>query len=254
MSGCAVVTGATRGIGLAAALSLGRAGYNLALVARKQHELDGAVAAVKGSLDDLEVQGIAVDVGKVGAATEIFDALLPSLGPPRVLVNNAGTNRHFGPLVEIPEEVVDEVFAVNLRAPLYLSREFARRFSPQAGTGSLINIASVGGLEVEAGIGWYNVTKAGLIHLTRQLAGELGPHIRVNAISPGLVRTRFARALWEPLEESLASRLPMGRIGEPEDIGDVVAFLASDAARWMTGENIVVDGGNRSAVFFSRTD
>jgi len=251
MTRCAIVTGATRGIGLASAMALARAGFSLALVARKQAELDSAVAVLGESFPSLPIQAIAFDVGEVGAAGEIFDALRPDLGSPKVLVNNAATNRHFGPLREIPEEVVESVFAVNLRAPLYLSREFASRFTPEGGPGSLINIASVGGLEVEPGIGWYNVTKAGLIHLTRQLAGELGPDIRVNAISPGLVRTRFARALWEPLEASLAKRLPLGRIGEPEDIGEVVAFLASDAARWITGENIVVDGGNRSAVFFS---
>ncbi len=99
------------------------------------------------------------------------------------------------------------------------------------------------GLGVEAGIGWYNVTKAAVIHLTRQLAGELGPQVRVNALAPGLVKTEFARALWEPAEESIARRLPLRRLGEPADIADAALFLCSDAAEWITGHTLVIDGG-----------
>jgi NAD(P)-dependent dehydrogenase (short-subunit alcohol dehydrogenase family) len=114
--------------------------------------------------------------------------------------------------------------------------------SMAANGGSVISIASIGGYSVEPAIGWYNVTKAAVIHLTRQLAGELGP-VRINAIAPGLVRTDLARALWEGGEEGVARRLPLKRIGEPDDIATVALFLASDAARWITGQTIVVDGG-----------
>ncbi|MDA8207003.1 MAG: SDR family oxidoreductase, partial [Thermaerobacter sp.] len=106
-----------------------------------------------------------------------------------------------------------------------------------------LNLASIGGLSVEPGIGWYNVTKAAVIHLTRQLAGELGPAVRVNALAPGLVKTEFARALWEPAEEVISRRLPLRRLGEPEDIANAALFLCSDAASWITGQTLVIDGG-----------
>ena len=112
-----------------------------------------------------------------------------------------------------------------------------------ANGGCVLNLASVGGMSVEPGIGWYNVTKAAVIHLTRQLAYELGPAVRVNALAPGLVKTDFARALWEPAGEAVAARLPMRRIGVPDDIAKAALFLASDAADWITGEVMVVDGG-----------
>jgi NAD(P)-dependent dehydrogenase (short-subunit alcohol dehydrogenase family) len=120
--------------------------------------------------------------------------------------------------------------------------QLAYKASMAAHGGSVINIASIGGYSVEPTIGWYNVTKAAVIHLTRQLAGELGP-VRVNAIAPGLVRTDLARALWENNEDDVGRRLPLGRIGEPDDVATVALFLASDAARWITGQTLVVDGG-----------
>jgi NAD(P)-dependent dehydrogenase (short-subunit alcohol dehydrogenase family) len=110
--------------------------------------------------------------------------------------------------------------------------------------GSVINIASIGGIHVDIGaIGYYNTTKAAVLHLSKQLANELAPKVRVNAIAPGLVKTDFARALWEPNEAATASMIPMGRIGEPDDIAGAAVFLASDAASWITGQNLVVDGG-----------
>jgi NAD(P)-dependent dehydrogenase (short-subunit alcohol dehydrogenase family) len=109
--------------------------------------------------------------------------------------------------------------------------------------GSVLNLSSVGGLLVEQGIGWYNVTKAAVAHLTRQMAYELGPSVRVNALAPGLVKTDFARALWEPAGDAIAARLPLRRIGEPDDIAKAALFLVSDAADWITGHLLVVDGG-----------
>jgi NAD(P)-dependent dehydrogenase (short-subunit alcohol dehydrogenase family) len=109
--------------------------------------------------------------------------------------------------------------------------------------GSILNIASVGGLGPEPGIGWYNVTKAAVIHITRQLAYELAPGVRVNGLAPGLVKTAFARALWEGREEALAAHIPLRRIGEPDDIAAAALFLSSDAASWITGQTLVVDGG-----------
>jgi NAD(P)-dependent dehydrogenase (short-subunit alcohol dehydrogenase family) len=109
--------------------------------------------------------------------------------------------------------------------------------------GAIVNIASVGGLATEPGIGYYNATKAAVIHLTRQFAAELAPTVRVNAIAPGIVRTQLARALWEPHEDALNRALPLGRIGEPEDIAAAAVFLAGTGASWLTGQTLVVDGG-----------
>ncbi|HZM54291.1 MAG TPA: SDR family oxidoreductase, partial [Acidimicrobiales bacterium] len=109
--------------------------------------------------------------------------------------------------------------------------------------GVVLNLASIGGLSVEAGIGWYNVTKAAVIHLTSQLAGELGPKVRVNALAPGLVKTQLAQALWEPGKEAISRRLPLRRLGEVDDIANAALFLCSDAASWITGETLVIDGG-----------
>jgi NAD(P)-dependent dehydrogenase (short-subunit alcohol dehydrogenase family) len=109
--------------------------------------------------------------------------------------------------------------------------------------GAIVNVASVGGLLTEPGIGYYNATKAALIHLTRQMAAELAPGVRVNAVAPGVVRTHLAKQLWENFEPQLSEALPLKRIGEPDDIADVITFLASDASRWLTGQTLVVDGG-----------
>jgi NAD(P)-dependent dehydrogenase (short-subunit alcohol dehydrogenase family) len=110
--------------------------------------------------------------------------------------------------------------------------------------GSVINVASIGGLGIEPGIGWYNVTKSAVLHITRQLAYELAPDIRVNALAPGLVKTRLARALWEgPGEERIAAHIPLRRLGLPDDVATAALFLASDAASWITGQTLVVDGG-----------
>jgi NAD(P)-dependent dehydrogenase (short-subunit alcohol dehydrogenase family) len=165
------------------------------------------------------------------------------LGGLDILVNNAGTSPYFGPLMGLDEARAAKTVQVNQDAVLVWTRLAWEAAMSQNG-GSVINLASVGGLTVEPGIGWYNVTKAAVIHLTRHLAQELGPSVRVNAIAPGLVRTDLARALWEGAAGDLiASRLPMRRLGEPDDIAKAALFLASDAASWITGQTLVVDGG-----------
>ena len=136
----------------------------------------------------------------------------------------------------------DKTWQVNLRGPLVWTQE-AWRTSMRERGGSVINVASIGGLSVESAIGIYNATKAALIHLTRTLAAELSPGVRVNAVAPGLVKTDMARALWEPQEERMARTVPLHRLGEPEDIASAALFLASDAASWITGHTLIVDGG-----------
>ena len=162
-----------------------------------------------------------------------------------ILVNNAAANPYFGPMLGIDRSRADKTLAVNQLGPLWWSQAAHRQSMAERG-GSIVNISSVGGLGPEPGIGWYNVTKAALLHITRQLAWELAPGVRVNAIAPGLVRTEFARALWEDNEARIASHIPLRRIGEPDDIATAALFLASDAAAWITGQVLVVDGGTTS--------
>ncbi len=159
-----------------------------------------------------------------------------------VLVNNAATNPQFGPLIEADMATVAKVWEVNLAGPLRLMQAAWRGWMRDHG-GVMLNVVSVGGLRPGPFIGAYNVGKAGLTHMTKQLAMELAPGVRVNAIAPGLVKTDFARALWEPNEDASNKMQALGRIGVPDDIAGVALLLCSDASSWMTGEVVVVDGG-----------
>jgi NAD(P)-dependent dehydrogenase (short-subunit alcohol dehydrogenase family) len=233
----ALVTGASRGIGQAIAAALAEAGAKVMLSSRKQDALDESAATMTG-----EVATYAANAGDPEQAAACVDATVERFGRVDILVNNAATNPYMGPAIDIDLPRYDKTFDVNLRGPLVWT-QLAHRASMAEHGGSVINIASVGGLSVEPSIGVYNTTKAGLIYLTKTLAAELGPGVRVNAIAPGLVKTDFARALWEQHEEALGRRLPLKRLGEPEDIAGAALFLASDLARWMTGQTLVVDGG-----------
>jgi NAD(P)-dependent dehydrogenase (short-subunit alcohol dehydrogenase family) len=158
-----------------------------------------------------------------------------------ILVNNAATNPYYGPTLGVDEGRWAKTFDVNLRGPLFWSAaawEAAMKDAP----GVIVNIASVGGLRAEGGLGVYNLTKAALIHMTRQLASELGP-TRVIGIAPGLVQTDFASYLVDNFGDQLARSLPVKRLGEPQDIANLATFLASDLASWITGETYVIDGG-----------
>ncbi len=239
----ALVTGSSRGIGLAIARRLAEAGASVMLSSRKADALEAAAR-------DLEQMGgdVAWHVAHAGdpeQAEECVDATVERFGALDVLVNNAAVNPYFGPLLGIDRAQATKTLEVNLLGPLAWCQAAYRAQLRDRG-GAIVNIASVGGFGPEPGIGWYNATKAALVHLTRQLAYELAPGVRVNAIAPGLVRTRFARALWEPDEDAVASHIPMGRIGEPDDIAPVAVFLASDEASWITGTVVTVDGGATS--------
>jgi NAD(P)-dependent dehydrogenase (short-subunit alcohol dehydrogenase family) len=159
-----------------------------------------------------------------------------------ILVNNAGTNPHYGPLVDITAAAAAKTTQVNQYA-IVLWTQLAWHRSMAINGGTIINIASIGGLASEPGLGYYNTTKAAVIHLTRQFANELAPKVRVNGIAPGVVRTHLARALWEEAEAEVSAGLPLRRIGEPDDIADAAVFLAGDQSRWMTGHTLVIDGG-----------
>ena len=185
---------------------------------------------MRGSADDEAHQAEAV-----ARAVERFGSL-------DVLVNNAAVNPQYGPLVDADLSAVRKVFEVNCTAVLGWTQQ-AWRAGMSTDGGSILNVASVGGIRAGSPIGAYNASKAALIHLTRQLAVELGPRVRVNAIAPAVVKTSFARALYEGREQEVADAYPLKRLGVPEDTAKAAAFLLSDDASWITGETLVVDGG-----------
>jgi NAD(P)-dependent dehydrogenase (short-subunit alcohol dehydrogenase family) len=233
----ALVTGGSRGIGRAIATLFARSGAKV-MIASRRAEVLAATAAEIGA----GVEWFAANASDGDAARACAQETVNRFGRLDILVNNAGTNAHFGPLITAEESQAVKTAAVNLVAPLMWIKYAWQVAMEQAG-GTVINVASVGGLTVEPNIGFYNSTKAALIHLTRQLAGELAPRVRVNAVAPGLVRTDMARALWEHHEADVIGRTPMGRIGEVDDVAEAVLFLAGPRSTWITGHTLVVDGG-----------
>jgi NAD(P)-dependent dehydrogenase (short-subunit alcohol dehydrogenase family) len=238
----ALVTGASRGIGRAIAGAYAAAGAAVVLSSRKQDALDAAAAEIGAETRGAEVAAVAANAGEPDQIAACVAATVDRFGAVDILVNNAATNPYMGRAIEIDLPRFDKTWQVNYRGPVVWVQEAWRASMAERG-GVVINMASVGGLSVEPAIGHYNVTKAALIHLTRTLAQDLAPGVRVNAIAPGLVKTDFARALWEPAEEQVAARMPLGRLGEPVDIANAALFLASDLASWITGQALVVDGG-----------
>lgn len=236
----ALVTGASRGIGKAIAAAFAAAGADVMLSSRKQEALEEAADDIGATPGQTAV--FAANAGEPDQIAACVAATVDRFGRLDVLVNNAATNPYMGRTIEIDLPRFDKTWQVNYRGPFVWVQEAWTRWMADHG-GSVLNIASVGGLSVETSIGHYNVTKAALIHLTRTLAADLAPGVRVNAIAPGLVKTRFARALWEPAEEAIARHTPLGRLGEPEDIANAALFLTSDLASWITGQTLVVDGG-----------
>lgn len=233
----ALVTGASRGIGRAIAASYAAAGARVMISSRKEDALREAAAAMEG-----EVEVFAANAGEPDQASACVAACVERLGGLDILVNNAATNPYMGPLMGIDVPRADKTVKVNQLGVLVWT-QLAYEAALKASGGSVINIASIGGLGVETSIAYYNVTKAAVIHLTKQMAAELAPKTRVNAIAPGLVKTDMAKALWQPNEGALGERTPLGRLGEPQDIANAALFLASDAASWITGQTLVVDGG-----------
>jgi NAD(P)-dependent dehydrogenase (short-subunit alcohol dehydrogenase family) len=235
----AIITGASRGIGFAAAQALATAGANVVLTSRKQDAADQAAAQIAGN-----AIGVAAHAVDEDQARRCIDLAVQTFGSVDILVNNAGTNPAYGPMIEQDHARFAKTFDVNLWAPLLWTALATKAWMGEHG-GSVINTASIGGLGHEAGLGVYNTTKAALIYLTKQLALELSPKIRVNAVAPGVVRTRLAERLWKEHEQQLAAAIALNRIGEPDDVAAAILFLASDAAAWITGETMVIDGGLR---------
>ena len=236
-----VVTGASRGIGEAIALACSRAGASVVLASRKQEGLDAVAAAIQA--EGGNALPIATHAGKPEAVAELFSRAVAEFGAVHGLVNNAATNPYFGPMLGIAEPAWDKTFEVNLKGYFHAIREFAGKV---AGAGSVVNVASVAGLRAAPLQGVYGMTKAAVVSMTQSLAVELGSvGIRVNAIAPGLVETRFAATLVadEELRSHFTDRTALGRHAQPDEIAGAAVYLLSDAASYMTGQVMVLDGG-----------
>jgi NAD(P)-dependent dehydrogenase (short-subunit alcohol dehydrogenase family) len=241
----AVVTGASRGIGLAVAAALAARGAAVCITGRKADSLAAVVEQMRATGAD--VRGIACHQGDPAAIEGLFAQLDGAGFAVDVLVVNAATNPVLGPLVDIDLEAWRKILDVNLTGSLLTARAAAARMRPRK-SGSIVFMASVAGLEPIPGLGAYSVSKAGLLGLMRALARELGDAgVRVNAIAPGLVETRFAQALFQDRAayDALVGRLPLGRHGQPDDIAGAAVFLAAEASAYVTGQVLVVDGGGR---------
>ncbi|MGY1869436.1 SDR family oxidoreductase [Nocardia gipuzkoensis] len=235
----AIVTGASRGIGLGIARRLVDEGARVVITARKKDALDEAVETLGGPDHALAVAGRADDVDH---QAETVACAIDTFGSADLLVNNTGINPAYGPMVDLPLEVARKIVEVNCLAALSWVQQTYRAWMKDFG-GAIVNVSSVAGLKPAPGIGFYGSSKAMLTHITQELAVELGPNLRVNAVAPAVVKTKFATALYDGREDEVAAAYPLKRLGVPEDIGSVVAFLLSDDASWLTGQLLVVDGG-----------
>jgi NAD(P)-dependent dehydrogenase (short-subunit alcohol dehydrogenase family) len=235
----AMVTGASRGIGLGIAERLIADGAKVCITAPRQKALDEAIAALGGPDHAIAVAGQADDIEHQSYALK---RTIEAFGSVDVLVNNIGINPVYGPLIDLDLDAARKIIEVNCLAALSWVQQAHRAWMGEHG-GSVVNVSSVAGLKPAPGIGFYGASKAMLPHITAELAVELGPDIRVNAVAPAVVKTRFATALYDGRESEVAASYPLKRLGLPQDIGSVVAFLLSQDAALVTGQIIVVDGG-----------
>jgi NAD(P)-dependent dehydrogenase (short-subunit alcohol dehydrogenase family) len=235
----AIVTGASRGIGFAIAQRFVAEGAKVCITGRDAGALETAAKDLGGPEVAIGVAGKGDDADHRAA---VVDTVLGAFGPVTVLVNNIGINPAYGPLSTLDLNAARKMIDVNVLGTLGWVQEALRGGLAEAG-GSIVNISSVSGVRPAPGIAFYGTTKAALIHLTEELAVELAPRIRVNAVAPAVVKTRFATALYEGREEQVAATYPLGRLGVPEDVAGAVAFLCSNDAAWITGQTVVIDGG-----------
>lgn len=238
----AIVTGASRGIGLGIARALVSGGAQVVVTAREPEALRAAVEALGGPGFALGLAGHADDQAH---QSQVVSAALETFGRLDYLVNNAGINPAYGPMLEADIDTARKVLEVNVLSAFSWAQKVvgAGLGTAEAPGGAIVNVASIAGLGATGALGWYAVSKAALIHLTTELGYQLGPDVRVNAVAPGIVKTQFARALYEGREEKVAKTYPLRRLGVPGDISGAVSFLLSAESSWMTGQTIVVDGG-----------
>ncbi|WP_130343222.1 SDR family oxidoreductase [Herbihabitans rhizosphaerae] len=238
----ALITGASRGIGYGIAAEFARGGASIVIMSRKPDGIAAAADQLRAEVPGAKVLGFAGNAGSDEDRQAVVDTAIKEFGSLDVLVNNTGINPTFGPLMEADLGAVRKIFDVNVVAALGFTQLAHAAWMGEHG-GAVVNIASVGGLRSTGAIAAYGASKAALIRLTEELAWELGPGIRVNAVAPAVVKTKFAEALYAEREEESSAGYPMKRLGVPQDVAGLVAFLASDAASWITGETVRVDGG-----------
>ncbi|WP_327118576.1 SDR family oxidoreductase [Nocardia sp. NBC_01730] len=238
----ALVTGASRGIGKAVAAELLNRGANVLITARKKEPLEEAAGELRGLGHPGQVIALAGNSGVAEDRAAAVERAVAEFGSLDVLINNTGINPVFGSLMEADLDAVRKIFDVNVVAALGYVQEAFREWMRDHG-GAVVNVASVAGIRSTGVIAAYGASKAALIRLTEELAWQLGPKIRVNAVAPGVIKTKFANALYSADEEQAASVYPMKRLGSPEDVARLIGFLASDEAAWITGETVRVDGG-----------
>ena len=239
----ALVTGASRGIGSAIANALAEQGAEVVLSSRKQADLEAEAERINQRFPG-KASAVAAHAGRQEDLERLVKTVMERSGRIDILINNAGTNPYMGPVMEADLAAWDKTFEVNVRG-MFLLTKLVYEASMERNGGSIVNIASTGGLRPGIGLGVYRITKAAVIFMTRQLAREIGDKVRVNAVAPGLIKTRFAEALWgnEEILDHVLSTNPMRRIGEPDEIAGAVVFLVSGAASYVNGEVIVIDGG-----------
>jgi NAD(P)-dependent dehydrogenase (short-subunit alcohol dehydrogenase family) len=241
----ALVTGASRGIGLAVAAALAQRGAAVAITGRKAENL--TTVANQLQTTGADVRPLVCHQGDPESISQLFALLDQATFAPDIVVINAATNPVYGPLMELDLDAWRKILEVNLTGALLTAQAAARRMMSQR-RGSIVFMASIAGIDPLAGLGAYSVSKAGLLGLMRALAKELGSNgIRVNAVAPGLIETRFSAALFQnqAAYEQIIGRTPLGRHGQPDDIASSVVFLASDAAAYVTGQVLIADGGGR---------
>jgi NAD(P)-dependent dehydrogenase (short-subunit alcohol dehydrogenase family) len=241
----AVVTGASRGIGLAITEQFLAEGARVVLVSRRQEGLEEVCEGLNLQHDGRAVP-LALHMGRIQDIAPWFEQVVSQVGLPNILVNNAGTNPYFGPLLDVDFPAWEKTFEVNLKGPFELARQLAKRCVAAQAPASIINISSIYGLRAAPFHGVYSMTKAALIAMTQALALELGPRdIRVNAIAPGLIETRLSQALVENPEimSTFEQRVCIKRPGQPREIAGLATYLASDEASYTTGQVFAVDGG-----------
>ncbi|MEU7629519.1 SDR family oxidoreductase [Nocardia sp. NPDC049220] len=238
----ALVTGASRGIGKAVAAELLGRGANVLITARKKDALEEAAAELRALGHRGQIVALAGNSGAAEDRVAAVERTVAEFGSLDVLINNTGINPVFGSLMDADLDAVRKIFDVNVVAALGYIQEAFKAWMRDHG-GAVVNVASVAGIRSTGVIAAYGSSKAALIRLTEELAWQLGPKIRVNAVAPGVVKTKFADMLYSTDEERAAHVYPMKRLGSPEDVAHLIGFLVSDQAEWITGETVRVDGG-----------
>ena len=234
----ALITGASRGIGYGVAEALLARGDRVCITGRNEDALKEAVEQL-GADRVIGVAGKAHDEAHQAIAVE---STMEAFGRIDYLVNNAGTNPVFGPIADLDLNVARKVFETNVVSALGFAQRTWKAWQSENG-GAIVNISSLAGVQASPFIGAYGISKAAMINLTLQLAHEFAPTVRVNSIAPAVVKTQFAKALYEGREEEAAASYPLARLGVPSDIGGAAAFLTSEQSDWITGQTLVVDGG-----------